>query len=95
MRRLAVLAAVALAALGIVPTASPFGTIVPAENASCGGILAAAANPNAAYVIHNLGKPAAEEQGVTFGVIQSGAAREHPGLGGVEGLEACIPDFGD
>jgi hypothetical protein len=92
MRRLLVLASVAFAGLAAVPTASPFGTIVPADNASCAGILSAAANPNAAFVIHNLGKPAAEEQGVTFGSFQSGIARERPGAGGVEGLEACIPD---
>jgi len=95
MRRLPALAAVALAALAAAPTASPFGTLVPSEHASCAGILAAAANPNAAYVIHNLGKPAAEAQGVTFGVIQSTSAGEHPGAGGVEGLEDCIPDFAE
>jgi hypothetical protein len=94
MQRLTLLAAVALAALAAAPAASPFGTIVPAANVSCAGVLAAAANPNAAYVVHNLGKPAAEERGVTYGSIQSSIAQQHPGAGGVEGLEACIPDFG-
>ena len=92
MRRLSILAAVALAALAAVPTASPFGTIVPSGNASCAGVLAAAANPNAAFVVQNIGKPAAEAQGVTFGVIQSASAHQHAGVGGIDGLEAGIPD---
>ena len=95
MRRPLILSAVALAALAAVPTASPFGTIVPSGNASCAGVLAAAANPNAAYVVQNLGKPAAEAQGVTFGAIQTASAQQHAGAGGIDGLEACIPDFAD
>ena len=94
MRRPLVISVVALAALAAVPTASPFGTIVPSANVSCAGLLAAAANPNAAFVIHNLGKPAAEEQGMTYGSLQSSIAQQHPGAGGIEGLEACIPEFG-
>jgi hypothetical protein len=93
MLRVLVPTAVALAALAAAPTASSFGGLVPADNVSCTGLLAAAANPNNGYVLQNLVKPALEADGVTLGSFQSDIAKEHPGAGGVDGLEACIPDF--
>ncbi len=93
MRRIMILAAMTVGAALQAPTASAFGTLVPAENVSCAGILAAAANPNAGYLLQNLVKPALDAQGITLGSFERGLAQEHPGAGGIEGLEACIPEF--
>ena len=92
MRRVVVFAAVALVGAVAAPTASP-GGLVPAASTNCAGILAAAANPNNGYVLHNLVKPALDAQGMTLGELQRGLAQQHPGVGGVDGLEACIPDL--
>ena len=93
MRRIAILAALAFSALASVSTASGAGTLVPTGNASCAGFLAAAANPNAGSVLHELVKPSVEAQGMTLGEFQRIKAQEHPGSGGFPGLLACIPEF--
>ena len=56
------------------------------EPASCQGYLASYANPNYAFIVHELVKPAAADAGVTQGRYLSALAFEHLG-----GLEPCIP----
>ncbi|MDQ3875160.1 MAG: hypothetical protein M3322_06365 [Actinomycetota bacterium] len=90
--RLVVLLAAAAALL--TPTAAfAIGAQRPSGNASCVGFLANASNPNAGFVLHNLVKPALAEQGLTLGEFQRDVAQQHPGVGGFEGLELCIPEF--
>jgi len=57
------------------------------EPASCSGYLASWANPNNAFIIQELVKPAADNLGVPMGQVISGQAHQHAGS-----LEACIPE---
>ena len=57
------------------------------EPASCFGYLSAYANPNNAFIIHTLTKPAAEDLGVPMGQLVADLASLHLG-----GIEACIPE---
>ena len=93
MRRLLITAAALLAALVPATAASAGGTIVPSGSASCVGFLAAAANPNNGTVLHELVKPALAADGRPLGDLQRELAGQHPGVGGVPGLLACIPEF--
>ena len=93
MRRIVAVTAVAVAALATAAGASAAGAQRPNEHASCAGFLANSANPNAAFVLHTLVKPAAEAQGMTLGEFQREVAQEHPGVGGFPGLLLCIPEL--
>ncbi|HEX9635669.1 MAG TPA: hypothetical protein VGB34_09340 [Candidatus Limnocylindria bacterium] len=80
--RALVLALAATLAIAGAATANPID-----EPASCSGYLASWANPNNAFIIHELVKPAADNLGVPMGEVISGQAQQHNG-----GLEACIPE---
>lgn len=83
MKRLFAIAAVVAAAAFAGPAAA---TPPPGSNASCAGYLAANANPNNGFVIHEVVKPAAASLGVPMGALQSAVAQQHEGS-----LGACIP----
>ena len=55
--------------------------------ASCAGYLASYANPNNAFIIHEIVMPIAENLGVTVGAVTRANAHAHAG-----GIEACIPE---
>jgi hypothetical protein len=57
------------------------------EPASCAGYLASYANPNNAFIIHNIVMPTADDLGTTVGGVTRANAQAHNG-----GIEACIPD---
>ena len=57
------------------------------EPASCAGYLASYANPNNAFIIHEIVMPIADDLGVTVGAVTTSNAQAHNG-----GLEACIPE---
>ena len=75
---LALLASLALAGMA---SAQPIS-----EPASCQGYLASWANPNYGVLVHEIGKPTADDLGLTFGQFISPIAQLHEG-----GLEPCIP----
>jgi hypothetical protein len=54
--------------------------------ASCQGYLASYANPNYAFIVHELVEPVVEDLGITVGELLSSLAQAHNG-----DLEACIP----
>jgi len=56
------------------------------EPASCQGYLASYANPNYAFIVHEIVLPTADELGVNPGAILSPLAQLHLGS-----LEPCIP----
>jgi hypothetical protein len=76
------LATVATLAIAGAAAAQPIG-----EPASCAGYLASYANPNNAYIIHNIVMPVADSLGVNVGAVTRSNAQAHNG-----GIEACIPD---
>lgn len=76
------LAIIATLALAGAASANPID-----EPASCFGYLSSWANPNNAFIIHTLTKPAAEDLGIPMGQLVAGIAKEHLGS-----LEACIPE---
>ena len=81
---------IAASTLAVVATLAFAGTAAArpvSEPASCSGYLASYANPNNAWIIHNLVMPTAEDLGVTVGALTSGVAQQHGGS-----LEACIPE---
>ncbi|HET6745333.1 MAG TPA: hypothetical protein VFH90_05705 [Candidatus Limnocylindria bacterium] len=80
--RALILATAATLALAGTAAAEPIS-----EPASCSGYLASYANPNNAFIIHELVKPAADALEVPMGQVIVGQAQEHEGS-----LEACIPD---
>ena len=55
--------------------------------ASCAGYLASYANPNNAFIIHEIVMPIADDLGVTVGQVTTWNAQAHNGS-----LEACIPE---
>jgi hypothetical protein len=57
------------------------------EPASCAGYLASYANPNNAFIIHEIVMPIADNLGVTVGQVTVWNAQAHNG-----GIEACIPE---
>jgi hypothetical protein len=76
------LAAVASLSVAGIAAAQPIS-----EPASCAGYLAAYANPNNGWIIHNLVMPTADDLGITVGAITAGFAKQHNGS-----IGACIPD---
>ena len=56
------------------------------EPASCAGYLASYANPNNAFIVHEIVMPIADDLGVTVGAVTKANAQAHNG-----GIEACIP----
>ena len=77
-----------LLAAGITALAAGPASAQPiTEPASCQGYLASYANPNYAFIVHELVKPVADDLGVTQGQLLSAIAQQHNG-----GLEACIPE---
>jgi hypothetical protein len=76
----------AMAMTGPVVAAAPAFAQPISEPASCQGYLASYANPNYAFIVHEIVKPTAADLGVTQGALLSGFAFEHLG-----GLEPCIP----
>lgn len=84
-RLLAALALTAGATFGL--GAAPAEAQPESGPASCQGYLASYANPDYAFIVHELVQPVADELGVTVGSLLSSIAQTHEG-----GLEACIPD---
>lgn len=76
----------ALTVAGPVIAAAPASAQPISEPASCQGYLASYANPNYAFIVHELVKPAAADLGVTQGQYLSVVAQGHLG-----GIEPCIP----
>jgi len=93
MHKILVLVAVCASALATAAGASALGAQRPDGSASCTGFLANAANPNMGTLMKELVRPALDAQGLTVGDFQRDKAQEHPGVGGFQGLELCIPDF--
>ncbi len=86
MKRIVLLVAIVTVLMAsFAPGASAIGAQRPNENASCTGFLNNAANPNAAYVLHNLVFPTVG-QGASFGQFQADIAQQHSG-----DLLSCIP----
>jgi hypothetical protein len=56
------------------------------EPASCQGYLASYANPNYAFIIHEIVQPTADDLGVNVGGVLAPIAQLHLGS-----LEPCIP----
>ena len=67
--------------------AAPAAAQPVSEPASCQGYLASWANPNEAFIIHELVQPKAAELGVTVGKVLSPLAKTRAGS-----LDACIPE---
>lgn len=93
MRRLTVLASVAVACLATAASASALGAQRPDGSGSCAGFLANSANPNMGVLMKELIRPALETRGVTVGENQREIAQMHPGVGGFPGLLLCIPEL--
>ena len=86
MRRITIASVLALAAcssIAGVASAQPLS-----GPASCAGYLASYANPNNAFIMHEIVMPAADDLGVTVGAITATNAQAHNG-----DIEACIPDL--
>jgi hypothetical protein len=81
------LAALLLAGGTTVLLASPAAAQPISEPASCQGYLASWANPNYAFILTELVRPAAEDSGLNVGQLLSTQAKNHNGS-----LDACIPD---
>jgi hypothetical protein len=81
------IAASALAVVGTLAVAGAAAAQPISEPASCAGYLASYANPNNAFIIHEIVMPIADDLGVTVGQVTVWNAQAHDG-----GLEACIPE---
>jgi hypothetical protein len=79
--------ATALATVATLAVAGAAAAQPISEPASCAGYLASYANPNNAYIIHNIVMPIADELGVNVGTVTMWNAQAHNG-----GIEACIPE---
>jgi hypothetical protein len=76
--------------LALVATLSVAGAAAAepiSEPASCAGYLASYANPNNAFIIHEIVMPIADNLGVNVGTVTKWNAQAHNG-----GIEACIPE---
>jgi hypothetical protein len=80
--RASVLGVVASLVVAGVAAAQPIS-----EPASCAGYLASYANPNNAFIIHEIVMPIADDLGVNVGAVTRVNAQAHNG-----GIEACIPE---
>jgi hypothetical protein len=81
------LAALLLSGGTTVLLASPAAAQPISEPASCQGYLASWANPNYAFILTELVRPAAEDSGLNVGQLLSPQAKTHNGS-----LDGCIPD---
>jgi hypothetical protein len=81
------LAALLLTGGTTVLLAAPAAAQPISEPASCQGYLASYANPNYAFILTELVRPAAEASGLTVGQFLSAQAKNHNGS-----IDACIPD---
>lgn len=79
--------ATALATVATLAVAGAAAAQPVSEPASCAGYLASYANPNNAYIVHNIVMPIADALGVNVGTVTTWNAQAHNG-----GLEACIPE---
>ena len=82
-----VLAALVLTGGTTLLLASPAAAQPISEPASCQGYLASYANPNYAFILHQIVQPTADDLGVNVGHVLSPLAQQHSG-----NLEACIPE---
>ena len=85
MRR--ILSANGLALVASLAVAGAVAAQPISEPASCAGYLASYANPNNAFIIHEVVMPIADELGVNVGTVTRSNAQAHNG-----GIEACIPE---
>ena len=76
--------------LGLVSAFAIAGVVAAepiSEPASCAGYLASYANPNNAFIIHEIVMPIADDLGVNVGTVTRWNAQAHNA-----GIEACIPE---
>lgn len=81
---------ISASALAIVATLAVAGAAAAqpiSGPASCAGYLASYANPNNAFIIHEIVMPIADSLGVTVGQVTVWNAQAHNA-----GIEACIPE---
>ena len=81
------LSATALAVVATLAVAGAAAAQPISGPASCAGYLASYANPNNAFIIHEIVMPIADDLGVNVGTVTVWNAQAHNG-----GIEECIPE---